>query len=244
MSTQEKAPTIEVSKNPAVAAGKYISDILAVNIDRPVLLLLAGGSAREVLDHIKTEYLSPEITVTVTDERFTDDMEHNNFDVLQTTHFYNELTQQDAYCINTSVFAGDDIELHASRFEKNIRDWMREFPKGVIIGLFGIGADGHTAGIIPDVYTDADFAAKFDNADKFVATVDAGDKNEFPYRVTVTFPFMRHVDFPLFYVKGDTVGLKKQALSAALDTDTLLSKTPARIMLDMKSPIVFTDIVM
>lgn len=206
---------------------------------------MAGGSAREVLEYINSEYLSPDITVMVTDERFTDDLEHNNFDVLQTTHFYNELTQQDAYCINTSLFAGDDIDLHAARFEKNIRDWMQDFPKGAIIGLFGIGTDGHTAGIIPGIYNDEEFDKKFNDGARFVATVDAGDKNEFPLRDTVTFPFMRRIDLPLFYVKGDVEGLKKNALIAAmsaLDSSLKVSDVPARIMLEMKAPVVFTDI--
>lgn len=241
-----KVPTIEVSHDPALAAGTYISDILAVNLGRPILMLLAGGSARKVLDYINPEYLSPDITVTVTDERFTDNLDHNNFDLLQTTHFYNELTQQDAYCINTSLFAGDDIDLHAARFEKNIQDWMREFPKGLIIGLFGIGADGHTAGIIPGVYDAKAFEERFDNKDHIVATVidkregsQMQNKNEFPERITVTLPFMRQIDFPLFYVEGEG---KRSALEKSLNAESALSDVPARIMLEMKSPVVFTNL--
>ncbi len=229
---------INSSPTPAVEAGKYISDLLALNVDKPVLLLVAGGSSTEVLDYINPEYLSSTITVTVTDERFTEDVEDNNFARMQTFPFYNDLIEVEAFCINTQLFTGDTIDIHAARFEKNIRDWKQEFPTGTIIALFGIGADGHIAGILPGIYNEADFKKTFDN-DAYIAIVDATGKDAHPQRVTTTFPFMRLVDFPLFYVKGEN---KRAALEKVLAKEGTLSETPARIIQEMKKPEIFTDI--
>lgn len=242
-------PLIEQSSNPAEKAGGYINDLLSTHIDKPVLLMLAGGSARDVLPFIKAEYLTPEITVTVTDERFTDDMDENNFDVLQTTGFYQNLMSVDAYCINTSVVGGEiayeeygeseGAAMHAARFEKHIQDWMAEHRSGIIVGLFGMGADGHVAGVIPGAYDAAEFENRF-LGQRDVAVVEVGSSDEaFHFRVTTTLSFMKKVQYPLFYITGDA---KKPALKKALDPATPLSETPARIMLDMQSPTVFTDI--
>jgi 6-phosphogluconolactonase/glucosamine-6-phosphate isomerase/deaminase len=245
-------PTIENSPNPAQKAGEYISDLLSTHIDKPVLLMLAGGSAREVLDFINAEYLTPEVTVTVTDERYTDDMGENNFDMLQTTKLYQNLMSADSYCINTSVVGGDvaydesnpgaGAEAHAMRFERHIREWMQDFEKtGTIIGLFGMGADGHTAGIIPGLFDDAEFEQKF-LGESDVAVVPMGKDNPgFQFRVTTTLSFMKKIHYPLFYITGEA---KLPALRKALDPATELSEIPARIMLDMKSPVIFTDIPM
>ncbi|MEN9649263.1 MAG: Glucosamine-6-phosphate isomerase/6-phosphogluconolactonase [Candidatus Parcubacteria bacterium] len=229
---------IATSKAPAEEAGKYISDILALSIDKPVLLLVAGGSAMSVLEYINPEYIENNLTVTVTDERFTEDVGDNNFATMQTYPFYNSLIDVDAFCINTELFAGDTIELFRDRFEKNIRDWKKEFLNGVIIGLFGMGADGHVAGIIPGIYSEEEFAKKFDG-EAYATDVDATGKNEHPLRMTTTFPFMRMIDHPLFYIVGEN---KRDALVRATATEGTLFETPARIMLEMNNPEIFTDL--
>ena len=242
-------PTIETSPNPASAAGTYINDLLSTNLGRPVLLMLGGGSSRNVLPFINPEYLTPELTVTVTDERFTDDMGENNFDILQTTEFYQNLMSVDSYCINTSVVGGEiayeeysnseGAAIMAARFEKHIHDWINEFKTGIIIGLFGMGADGHTAGVVPGLYDAAEFNNRF-LGEHDTATVEMPADNEaFPFRVTTTLSFMKKIQYPLFYLTGES---KKPALQKAIDPDTDLADIPARIMLDMQSPVIFTDI--
>jgi 6-phosphogluconolactonase/glucosamine-6-phosphate isomerase/deaminase len=231
--------TIDSSDHPLEGASKHINDILAVHIDRPILLLVAGGSAMPIVEGINPEYLTDLLTVTVTDERFTDDIEHSNFDTLQTTAFYNELIQVGAFCINTSIFEGDTLEIHAQRFEKNINEWRKEFPKGIIIGLFGMGADGHIAGIIPGIYTTDEFTERFLGS-KAVATVsDSTGKSAFEHRVTVTLSFMKEIDFPLVYLTGDT---KIDALRKAIDPQADITQVPAKIVQELKSPVIFTDI--
>lgn len=239
----------------AKEAGKYINDILTQYVERPLLFLVAGGSSSAVLEHINPEYLSPDLTVTTTDDRFSTELDINNFSILQTTSFYNNLVQADAFCISTEVFEGETIEQYRARFEKNLREWKMDFPKGVIVALYGMGADGHTGGMIPGLLSKEEFYREFNDSDRLVGKFDALDYDggskassyEFPQRISTTIPFMRDwVDHIVFYITGEN---KKPALDiflkiddTTLSTDVDFSVTPISIARFMKDATVFTDI--
>ncbi len=233
----ERFDTLEATNEAAVT---YLNDLLAQYVDRPVLLLLAGGSSVQLYDHINPEYLSADLTVTVTDDRFSQELDVNNFAILQATEFYNELIQVDAFCINTQPNSEETIEECAKRFEKNIRDWKKDFPKGVVIAVCGMGKDGHTGGMIPGVLSHEEFEKEFNNENVWVSPIDAKDKIEHPLRFSTTIPFMKNVvDHAMFYITGEQ---KKTALMKALDVNTTYAEIPARVMLDMKDVVIFTDI--
>ncbi len=232
-----------------VEAGKYINDILTQYIDRPVLFLVAGGSSVKVLERINPEYLGQDLTVTTTDDRFSTELDINNFSILQTTSFYNNLIQNDCFCISTEPFEHESIEDYALRFEKNLKEWKRDFPNGVIIGLYGMGADGHTGGMIPGLLSKEKFAAQFNTPDKWVGVFDAltegkGDQYKFPQRISTTLSFMREVvDHAIFYIIGKEKKAAFDLIASALDDTTADFDTcPARIMNFMKDTVVFTDI--
>lgn len=249
------------AETAAKEAGAYISDILAQYVDRPVLFLTAGGSSTSVLDHINVEYLSPDLTVTTTDDRFSTELDINNFSILHTTQFYNGLVQADAFCINSEPYEGEEIENYRARFEKNLREWKQDFPKGIIIALYGMGADGHTGGMIPGLLTKEAFDAEFNNADRIVGTfdafaVDGGLKAggyDFPQRISTTLPFMRDwVDHAVFYITG---AAKKPMLDRVLAITDIVSEEnaktfeetdfsalPARVIPFMRDAVIFTDI--
>lgn len=236
------SPIIESSSEPALKAGEYINDLLSANAGKQILLMVAGGSARAVLDYIDPEYITKNITVCVTDERYTDDMSENNFDVLQTLPFYEALIASEGYCINTSLLSGRDsstVEIVAERFQKDLEEWLAEFPKGIIIGLYGMGNDGHTAGIIPGIYKGDDFEAKFNGHNSVTTVIDTEGKSSFPERITTTFSFMRKVNFPVFYITGEN---KTDMLKKSLSDTIILEEVPARIMKELKGAVIFTDI--
>ncbi len=229
---------IQTSDDPKGNAGAYINSLLATHAGQPTLLMLAGGSSLDVVSLIDADLLTDQVTVTVTDDRYTDDIEENNFSALQATPFYNSLIEAGAYCIDTQIFSGENHEEHAQRFAKNLKEWKMDFPHGKIIALFGVGKDGHIAGIIPNVVSDVEFDNKFNNADILATDVIAqGDTHT--ERTTVTFPFMKSIDFPLVYIVGAE---KAEALALTVSKDGSLYKTPARILNEMKEPIIFTDI--
>lgn len=240
------------AETTAKEAGKYINDILTQYIEKPVLFLVAGGSATTVLDHINPEYLSPDLTVSTTDDRFSTELDINNFAILQSTSFYNNLVEADAFCISTEPFEEETIEQYRARFEKNIREWKQDFPKGTIVALYGMGADGHTGGMIPGLLSKEEFDAEFNDGDRLVGTFDAvtknqADKFEFPQRISTTIPFMRDwVDHAVFYITGEN---KKSALNKVLQinddvlsTEIDFSILPISIARFMKDAIIFTDI--
>ncbi len=247
----------------AKEAGKYINDILTQYVEKPVLFLTAGGSATAVLEHINPEYLSPDLTVSTTDDRFSTELDVNNFAILQSQSFYNNLVEADAFCISTEPFEDETIEQYRARFEKNLREWKQDFPKGVIVALYGMGADSHTGGMIPGLLSREEFDIEFNDGDRLVGTFDAvaydtlhtvgGTTStrtkdyEFPQRISTTIPFMRDwVDHAVFYITGEN---KKSALDAVLkiddetlSTDVDFSKAPISIARFMKDATIFTDI--
>lgn len=250
----QKKLKVDVSTNPAEVAGSLISKWLIELGDRPVLFLIAGGSAQEVLDYVDPESLvvaGPNITVTATDERYTDDVGDSNFGSLQITPFYDDLIATGAYCIDTQVLSGETFEENAQRFETNLKEWKRDFPKGIVIGLFGVGSDGHTAGIIPEAISLKKFDELF-NSEKIVATLDLtknsaknsekskNESNPHLLRVTTTFTFMREwIDRAVVYMAGAN---KLPALELMQADKGSLNQTPARIFREMKDVVICTDI--
>lgn len=223
---------IQTTDDPKGNAAAYINSLLATHADKPVLLMLAGGSSREIIDLLDGELLTDQVTITVTDERYTDDLEENNFAHIQGTSFYNHSIAAGSFCIDTQIFSDESHEEHAKRFDKNLKEWKRDFPNGKIIALFGVGKDGHIAGMIPGT---ENFDARFNNPD--IWAVDL--KDEKFERTTTTFPFLKLIDFPLVYISGVE---KAEALALTVAKEGELHQTPARILNEMKEPIVFTDI--
>jgi 6-phosphogluconolactonase/glucosamine-6-phosphate isomerase/deaminase len=245
---QGKAPGKKISihqaadaEKAAQQAGTALSKLLERFQETPVLLLLAGGSARAVLAHIDEAFLGQHLTVTVTDDRFSEELDVNNFTQLQADPFYNKLVNTDSFAISTEVWPGDTHEVHRQRFEKGLRDWRKDFPYGTVIALLGVGADGHIAGIIPGALTGDDFARTFDSTAD-VALLDAGARNELPLRTTVTFPFLRTVDFAFVYAVGES---KKSVLERMVAGNGAqkqsLETFPAGIVNEMQHVEIYTD---
>jgi 6-phosphogluconolactonase/glucosamine-6-phosphate isomerase/deaminase len=215
---------------------KAISAVLEKEQDKDILLLLAGGSAFAVYDAISPQWLSDHLTIAVTDDRFSHEMDVNNSHILQSTAFYNECINADAYYISSEVWDEQNPQELAKRFEHGLRKWREEFPKGVVIAVFGMGEDGHTCGMIPD--TDKKFAELFIDTDKWVAGYST-QNNEHHERISITMPFIKqNVDHAIVYFSGEK---KKLAFNKLLAEKGSLSETPARIFRELKNVEIFTD---
>ena len=225
----------------AFETAKKISAILEQEQEKDVLLLLAGGSAFEVYDSILPRYLSSRLTIAMTDDRFSQEMDINNSHILQATDFYNECINSDAFFISTEVWGEEKLEELAARFEKGLRKWHEEFPDGLIIAVFGMGEDGHTCGIIPEAGKNADeksFKERFDDPKKWTVGY-VTPQNEFHERVSITFPFIRQfVDHAVAYISGEK---KRAAFDQLLSEKGSLAQTPVRILRELKDVDVFTD---
>lgn len=206
----------------------------------PVLLMLSGGSALELLDGIQMRNVGKNITITVLDERVSSDPAVNNFSQITETEFYKKAERKGINYIDTRIHRKISLHGLSRKFERGLRSWRRKYPKGKIICTQGIGEDGHTAGIIPYTEHSRKFGRLFENQKHWVAGYDATRaKSEYPKRATVTFPFLRkEVENSVVYATGSK---KRRAVKLVLAKRGSLAKTPGRILREMKNATLFVD---
>ena len=140
------------STNPYKKAGEYISNLLQAYDDVPVLLLLSGGSAMNVLDFITLQHMSERVTLCLADERINAPDEDSNAWKLVQTNWFQEAKKH-------------GVTLCALE-EGALKEWKNGHENGKIITLLGMGGDGHTAGILPMPNDENHFNTLFINTDK------------------------------------------------------------------------------
>lgn len=230
---------VTTTEHLAFKTAAKISDLIEAHRGEPILLLLCGGSSMKVYDAIRPEGLSDLVTVAVTDDRFSRDMDVNNFHLLQASGFYSEIIDSNAFAISTEVFDEERPEQLADRLEHGLRTWRKDFPEGIVIATFGIGEDGHTCGMMPD-FDKAGFKARFVDTDKWVVGYNT-PANQYHERITITVPFIRsQVNHAVIYASGEA---KRPALQRLLSPIGNLHETPARILREVKDVYLFTDVV-
>lgn len=219
---------------------------------KEVLMLCAGGSAFQLLGEIDPAGFGRYLTITVLDERASNDPNINNFAQLVTTTFHHEAAAAGARFIDTRMREGETRDLLASRFEYALRNWKELHSDGTIFALMGVGVDGHVAGIMRYPDDSAKFAALFEDADSqhqksqkshwVVAYEAPPGRNDFPERVTVTLPFLRTmVDRAIVFMSGPEK--KKDAFIRLNASRGSIADTPARILYEMKDVVLYTDVI-
>ncbi len=221
------------------AAGKYLNELLrdAIDGNKQVLLALSGGSCLNLLSHIDIDSLSSNVTITVLDERYSQDPKVNNTAQIISRGFVESIRMKHINFVDMRVKDNESQGNLESRFNEVLDNWIKKNPGGVIIATLGMGADGHTSGIISNT---EGFQELFDgeNKNKYVVAYTA--KNEFPLRVTTTMHFLRKIDKGILLVLGDE---KMEALSRMMSENGDLSETPAKIYKEIPGEIrLFTDL--
>lgn len=211
---------------------EYIAHELEKNSGKPVLLLLSGGSAVTIYDHLakllqNTDSDGSQWVWGMVDERF--DRQNNNYLEIKTKHpdFYRSISDKGGTFLDTSPHRKSLNEM-ADWYENQIRECVIKVQTGggKIIGLLGMGPDGHTAGIMPFPENPQAFDALFVHTDRFVTGYDATGKNQFPLRFTATYPLLSLIDNVIGYITGES---KKTKLKDALGGTLPLSTVPAGI---------------
>ncbi len=142
--------------------------------------------------------------------------------------------------IDTLTLVDDTIDTLAARFEEGLAAWRTEHPSGIIVGLFGMGDDGHTAGIFP-MPEDLEAFADCFQSDRLVVGYRAPETATIPLRVTVTLTGIRSFACGFAYVCG---GQKRDNLyELRYDASPPLHILPAGIWRDLPSVGVAKDIV-
>lgn len=201
------------------------------------LLLLSGGSALSFLKSIKTKYLGEYLTISVLDERYSQDPKVNNFAQIKTTSFYKSAKRSNCTFFDTTLDNKTAFEM-AKEFEAFLRTWLAKNPKGTILATLGLGEDGHTAGIMPFPNNEKDFEMLF-LSERLAVFYDAEEKNKYPLRITTTLTFFEKINHAVCLVLGEK---KKNALTDIISSKKDYNKIPGLVLQRIKDLQIFTDI--
>ncbi len=220
-------------------AAATLAQVLKKHGGIPVLLLLSGGSSLELLSGIPGDVLGANITIGLLDERFEKSAQDTNWGALLKIGFLERAEQAGSKVLDVKIYNEDSLATYTDRFERELTEWRRRHPEGEVVVTEGVGADGHTAGIMPYPEDPAGFTELFEKSSDWVVGYDAVEKNKFPLRVTVTLPFLRNVvNAAVVYAHGEE---KRAAIERVLAATGSLPKTPARIVREMRGARLFLD---
>lgn len=225
-------------------ATQKLNDILAeaLQTQKPILLLLAGGSSLELLEGASAENLDSRVTIAPLDERYSENRYENNMAQIMQTDFYQRAHNNGVATIDTRVRAGETQTELADRFNHELNNWFQKNPDGVVVATVGIGSDGHVSGMMPFRESPEKFSELFASTDetKLVVAYDATGKTPHPLRVTTTIHLMKKIHKAVVYVVGEN---KREAVIKFMDSTAVTSQTPAVILKEIPAEVfLFTDL--
>ncbi|MFT7507252.1 MAG: 6-phosphogluconolactonase/glucosamine-6-phosphate isomerase/deaminase [Acidimicrobiales bacterium] len=224
---------INTSKKPHIEVAKALSKALKNHAHSDVLLLLAGGSALQVLDELSLDSVDEYTTIMMMDERFSSNPLENNFIQMTGHAFYQRAKANGASFISSVPLDSESNEKFAVRVQNKLNLFYTEHPKVTTIALFGIGPDGHTAAIFPMPMED--FIDTY--AQGFLYVPVKYFKNTFPKRSSITPQFIhRYIDEAYVYATGES----KLSVLKSLHEPCELHQMPANIHHRIDSKL-FTD---
>ncbi len=207
--------------------------------DTPYLVLLSGGSSLRILSApwgtISAEYC----TLGVLDERWSADPAVSNWQQIIATPWHRSAVANGAKNLSFPIPGELSLEQATKQYEQTLRSWRAAHPTGKIIITLGLGADGHTAGILPLPGNPEQFKRQFADDTCWVAGHRALNAPACVERVTVTVPFLlTQVVAGVAVVVG---AAKEGAMHALLAPTGNLAATPGRVMLKMPQVLLVTD---
>lgn len=185
-----------------------------------VLLLLSGGSnLKGEAELINSMDNIGALTITLMDERFG----------TPGHHYSNWRGLCDAGLIldklNTiEVLDGEEFEITVKKFNRKLEAAFKE--SDYIVGIFGMGADGHTSGILP--------ASPALDAKELVTGYNGID---FP-RITTTPIAFTKVDFAYLLAYGDN---KQDQVNRLAHEQVNIANQPAQALKKCKSLTIYSD---
>ncbi len=208
-----------LSSAPALIA--HLSQALELN--EPVLWLVTGGSSIPlsvaVMASLPDDKLS-NLTVMLTDERYGE-VGHadSNAKQLYDAGFNSKAARF------IPVLNGESLEITTHSFATNFGDQLAK--SAVTIGQFGMGADGHIAGILPN--SPAAFTTD---------SLAAGYKTDSFSRITLTFKAISKLQAIYVFAFGAE---KHTALDNLYSADLPLTDQPAQLLKQVPECYIFND---
>jgi 6-phosphogluconolactonase/glucosamine-6-phosphate isomerase/deaminase len=193
-----------------------------LNEGKKVLWLVSGGSGGKVTVEVSKELLDTnlkDLYVTLSDERYGDvDHANENWNLLL----------QDGLLLPGATLYRPLQGLSRQKTTERYNEWITDTTKSVnyVIGIFGIGSDGHTAGIKP--YSDVV------EAEAFVADFTGEDFE----RMTITPAYFDHIDEAVI----QAFGADKHAVIQQLQTQELFAAAqPAQLLKNIPVATFYSD---
>lgn len=188
-----------------------------------VLWLVPGGSAiakAVEVSHRLTRADTSRLFITLTDERYGElGHKDENWPQIESAGF--RFGDAQVY----RVLTGDSIEQTVEKFSGQLEQWLSEVDYS--IGLFGIGADGHTAGIKPGSV-----------AVESQASVESFRGADFE-RITITPRVVARLDETVAYARGID---KFPALRRLVNEDLSIVEQPAQCLKLANRVTLFSDL--
>jgi len=210
------------SEEPLQQAGKELTKLLEKHKNSKTLVLLAGGSALQALEYVDTQYINEYTTVMMMDERFSENESVNNYLQMTHTSFYTKIENSGAQFIQTIPQPDETHDGFSKRVAEILSGYITENPTSSNIALFGIGPDGHTAGIFP--MDNTEFDDTYNQGDLYVPVTYT--KNPFSKRCSITPKFITtHLNHTLVYAVGED----KRSVLTSLNNTQELYEFPAHI---------------
>jgi 6-phosphogluconolactonase/glucosamine-6-phosphate isomerase/deaminase len=218
-----------IKGNPKIAAdmlAKRLIQELALN-GRRVLWLICGGSnisiSVDAFNQVKAKAVKGELKnlyITLTDERFGPaGHPDSNWKQLIDAGF-------DFALANASpVLRGLSLDETVAVFGSGFKELVEK--TDIVVAQFGIGADGHIAGILP--------ASAAVLSSRYAEGYEAKNFT----RVTLTPKALRKIDIAYAFVFGES---KKEAMEKLKNKNLPLSEEPAQILKVLPEAYVVTDI--
>jgi 6-phosphogluconolactonase/glucosamine-6-phosphate isomerase/deaminase len=172
------------------------------------------------------EELTPKLTIIPMDERYGP-VGHADSNVRQLFDAGFDPKQAMFIPVLRSLPLTDTIHMFAGRL-RQLLDHRNKYPESnLIIGQFGIGPDGHTAGILPHSPAAVE-----------TTTLAVGYQASDFMRLTLTFSVLRQVDVAFGFAYGAS---KRAALQQLRDSNLPLEAQPAQILKVTPEVYVYND---
>ena len=220
----------QLTKHPVETTSSLLCKTIISNLSekKRILFLVSGGSNvvvfKEVLKKLKDQKIDlNNLYISLMDERFgIVGHKDENFQ-----HFIDEKIDLDNLNIYHILRLDEPNPIKTARL---FNDWLDNQLQvaDIVIGLFGIGADGHTAGIKP-------------------RTIATKEKNQLAFyyigpdfpRITISFKTIRQVDLAVIQANGKEKQLALKNLVS--NSKTSLDDEPAQIFSQIQDSLIITD---
>jgi 6-phosphogluconolactonase len=243
-----KTPSSKLFINAADRLSKEIKDTLS---NHNVVLYLSGGSALALYPYLAKALIKlcktsvdddmMNLAILQVDERFEpkNDEDSNALQIEKTGLWRScDKTGVEHYMITKERVMEDAVDFYNTTLKKFNTSRMPQFNKDGTqrkktmyqIGIFGIGEDGHTAGLLPG------YQKIWDVDESYVGYENEG---KFKKRITMTPALIRQMDFAIVVAKGEK---KKKVVKKLVDPKgERLDEFPAGILRKIKTVEVYTD---